>query len=111
MVLSLTPAVIIRAKSLVQSAAGSLHAQAGMLFIVQYGEKKSNVYNLLWALVFGFATLNILGLVARRFDTDRNRLSFGEILAITVVVASVFLLTWEMLYLFNVLPIRLQPRF
>src|SRR5206468_518887 len=40
--------------------------------------KKGDIYNILWALVFGFATLNILGLVARRFEPNRNRLNFGE---------------------------------
>ena len=110
MVLSLAPAVA-RAKSLAAGSAGVLRLQAALLLVFQYGEKKDNVYNLLWALVFGFATLNILGLVARRFDPDRNRLSFGEVLAITVVVASVALLAWEMLYLFNILPIKLQPHY
>ena len=83
-----------------------------MLIAVQYGcesTKKSDIYNILWALVFGFATLNILGLLARRFEPNRTRLSFGELLAILVVVVAVFLLGWEMLYLFHVLPIKLQP--
>jgi hypothetical protein len=110
MVLSLTPA-FARIKSVAVGSAGVLRLQAALLLVFQYGERKDNVYNLLWALVFGFATLNILGLVARRLDTDRNRLSFGEVLAITVVVASVALLAWEMLYLFNILPIKLQPRY
>jgi len=81
-----------------------------LLIAFQYSDKKGDVYNILWALVFGFATLNILGLVARRFEPDRTRLNFGEMLAIMVVVVSVFLLGWEMLYLFKVLPIKLQPR-
>ena len=34
----------------------------------------------------------------------------GEVLAILVVIVSIVLLGWEMLYLFNVLPIRLTPR-
>ena len=110
MVLSLTPA-LARAKFVVAGSAGVLRLQAALLLVFQYGEKKDNIYNILWALVFGFATLNILGLVARRFDPDRNRLSFGELLAITVVVSSVALLAWEMLYLFNILPIKLQPRY
>jgi hypothetical protein len=79
---------------------------------VQYGldsDKKGDVYNILWVLVFGFATLNILGLLARRFEPNRTRLTFGELLAILVVVLAVFLLGWEMLYLFHVLPIKLQP--
>jgi hypothetical protein len=75
-----------------------------------YSAKKNNVYNMLWVLVFGFATLNILGLVLRRFDPRRSSLNFGEILAITVVFASVFLLGLEMLNIFHVFPIRLSPR-
>jgi hypothetical protein len=70
--------------------------------------KKGDAYNLLWALVFGFATLNILSLVAKRFDPDRNRMSFGEILAIGTVILAVILLGWEMLYLFKILPLRLS---
>lgn len=70
---------------------------------------REEVYNILWALVFGFATLNILSLGARRFE-QKSGLNFGEILAILVVVVSVILLAWEMLYTFHVLPIRLSPR-
>jgi hypothetical protein len=71
---------------------------------------REEVYNILWALVFGFATLNILGLGARRFERERAGLSFGETLAILVVVVSIMLLCWEMLYLFHVLPIRITPQ-
>ena len=61
--------------------------------------------------MFGFATLNILGLVARRFEPRRGgSLNFGELLAITVVLVSIILLGWEMLYLFHILPIKLEPR-
>jgi len=70
---------------------------------------REDIYNLLWALVFGFATLNILSLGARRFE-QKSGLSFGEILAILVVGVSVILLGWEMLYVFHVLPIHLSPR-
>ncbi|MBZ5721868.1 MAG: hypothetical protein LAO03_15960 [Acidobacteriia bacterium] len=94
-----------------QWACNTLRVQGVLLLVWQYGEKKGDVYNILWALVFGFATLNILGLVARRFEPSRNRLSFGEVLAITVVCVSVILLSWEMLYLFKILPIKLQPRY
>ncbi len=81
-----------------------------LLIVFQFSDKKGDIYNILWALVFGFATLNILGLVARRFEPDRTRLNLGEMLAIMVVVVSIFLLGWEMLYLFKILPIKLQPR-
>lgn len=71
---------------------------------------REEIYNILWALVFAFATLNILSLGARHFESDRRGLTFGEILAILVVVVSLVLLAWEMLYLFHVFPIRLTPR-
>ena len=35
-------------------------------------------------------------------------MSFGEILAVGTVIVAVFLLGWEMLYLFKILPIRLH---
>ncbi len=70
---------------------------------------REEIYNVLWSLVFGFATLNILSLGARRFEQTRG-LNFGEILAILVVLVSILLLGWEMLYIFGVLPIRLTPR-
>lgn len=71
---------------------------------------RDEVYNILWTLVFGFATLNILSLGARRFEHGKSGLNFGEILAILVVVVSLILLSWEMLYVFHILPIRLTPR-
>ncbi len=70
---------------------------------------RQEIYNVLWALVFAFATLNILSLGARHFESDRRGLTFGEILAILVVLVSVVLLAWEMLYLFHIFPIRLTP--
>jgi hypothetical protein len=84
--------------------------QSLMLFAFQFSSKKGNVYNILWVLVFGFATLNILGLVARRFEPRRSNLNFGEILAITVTVVSVILLGLEMLSLLHIFPIMVQPR-
>jgi hypothetical protein len=71
---------------------------------------RDEIYNILWALVFGFATLNILSLGARHFEQQKTGLSFGEMLAILVVVVSIVLLGWEMLYLFHILPIRLAPQ-
>lgn len=78
--------------------------------LVQFSNKKSDVFNILWVLVFGFATLNILSLVARRFEPQRNRLSFGETMAIGVVMMSVVLLGYEMATLFKIFPIRLHTR-
>jgi hypothetical protein len=71
---------------------------------------REGVYNILWVLVFVFATLNILSLGARRFEQEKPGLSFGEVLAVLVVLVSIVLLTWEMLYLFHILPIQLTPR-
>ncbi len=109
MLLSLTAALagVTALPSWVQPAS---HLQPWLLIVFQYSDKKGDIYNILWALVFGFATLNILGLVARHFEPNRTRLNFGEMLAIMVVAVSVFLLGWEMLYLFKILPIKLQPR-
>jgi hypothetical protein len=87
--------------------------QSSVLFALQFSDeissKKSNVYNILWVLVFGFATLNILGLVARRFEPRRSSLNFGELMAITVTVVSVVLLGLEMLSIFHIFPIKIQP--
>ena len=70
---------------------------------------REGIYNILWGLVFAFATLNILSLGARRFDSHKRGLSFGEVLAILVVLLSVLLLGWELLYEFHILPIRFAP--
>ena len=78
--------------------------------LFESSDKRGDVYNLLWALVFGFATLNILSLVAKRFEPHHNRMSFGEIMAVGTVIVAVFLLGWEMLYLFKILPIHLSGR-
>ena len=80
----------------------------GTVFFFEASEKKGDVYNILWVVVFGFATLNILSLVVKRFEPRQNRMSFGEFLAVLTVIISMFLLAWEMLYLFKVLPIRLS---
>jgi hypothetical protein len=85
-------------------AAGALPA----MFLLR--SSRDEIYNILWALVFGFATLNILSLGARRFEQQKSGLNFGETLAILVVVVSIVLLGWELLYLFGILPIRLTPR-
>ncbi|MGB6630419.1 MAG: hypothetical protein WBE52_04205 [Terriglobales bacterium] len=80
------------------------------MFLFRSRSTRDEVYNILWALVFGFATLNILSLGARRFEQEKSGLNFGEILAILVVVVSIVLLGWEMLYVFHILPIQLTPR-
>jgi len=86
------------------SAAGILPAA----FLLM--SSRDQIYNILWALVFGFATINILSLGARRFEANKSGLNFGEVLAIMIVIVSIILLGWEMLYLFHILPIHLAPR-
>jgi hypothetical protein len=73
------------------------------------GTTREEVYNILWGLVFAFATLNILSLGARRFEASKRGLSFGEVLAILVVLLSILMLGWELLYEFHILPIRFTP--
>lgn len=76
--------------------------------VLQYRGSHGDVYNILWVVVFGFATLNILTLAARRFEPTRRGMSFGELLAVLVVLLSVLMLGWEMLTLLHIFPIRLR---
>lgn len=69
---------------------------------------RQDVYNILWAVVFGFATLNILGLASRRMAPGHRGLSFGEMMAVMVVLVSIFLLGWELLGLLHIFPIKLK---
>jgi|SRR5580765_6088921 len=101
-----------RAHAFAENCGRTVHALAvgilPALFLLR--TTRDEIYNVLWALVFAFATLNILSLGARHFEADRKGLSFGEVLAILVVVVSVIMLGWEMLNLFKIFPIRLAPR-
>jgi len=81
----------------------------GVAVTVFYRGTREDVYNILWAVVFGFATLNILSLAARRLEPTRRGLTFGELMAVMVVLLSIFLLGWEMLHLFHIFPIKLKP--
>ena len=74
---------------------------------VFYRAARENTFNMLWAVLFGFATLNILGLAARRMEPRRG-LSLGEVMAVLTVILAVFLLGWEMLGLFHIFPIKLR---
>ena len=80
----------------------------GMAVALFSREPRQDVYNILWAVVFGFATLNILSLATRRMEPGRRRMTFGEVMAVMVVLVSVFLLAWEMLNFFHVFPIKLK---
>jgi hypothetical protein len=91
----------------VRAQAAVLITATLMIFSRRAGAEQ-DVYNILWAVVFGFATLNILSLAAKHFDPRRRGLSFGELLAVMVVVISIFLLGWEMLGLFHIFPIKLK---
>lgn len=81
----------------------------GVTVSVIYRGTRQDVYNILWAVVFGFATLNILSLAARRFEPTRRGLTFGELMAVGVVLLSIFLLGWELLNLLHIFPIKLKP--
>jgi hypothetical protein len=97
-------------RSTITTAGYFLPLQSALLFLLQTSEKQEGIYDLLWAVVFGFATLNIVGLALRRFETSGNRLNLGEILAIMVVGISIVLLGWEMLYVLKILPFKLEAR-
>jgi hypothetical protein len=81
---------------------------AGIAAALLYRGSRQDVFNILWAVVFGFATLNILSLATRRFEPGRRGLTFGELMAVMVVVVAIFLLGWEMLNLFHIFPIKLR---
>lgn len=81
---------------------------ASLMVFARHSSRRNDVYNILWAVVFGFATLNILSLAARRFEPNRRGLTFGELMAVLVVVLSIFLLGWELLSVFHIFPIKLQ---
>jgi hypothetical protein len=80
----------------------------GVAFALFYRGSRQDAYNLLWVVVFGFATLNILGLAARRMEPSRRGITFGEMVAVMVVVIAILLLGWEMLNLFHIFPIRIN---
>src|SRR5712692_3414952 len=73
-----------------------------------YRGSRQDLNNILWAVVFGFATLNIISLAAKRFEPGHRGLTFGELLAVLVVLLSVFLLALEMFNLFHIFPIKLR---
>jgi hypothetical protein len=81
---------------------------ASLVLVERHSSRRTDVYNILWAVVFGFATLNILSLAARRFEPNRRGLTFGELMAVLVVLLSIFMLGWEMLNVFRIFPIRLH---
>jgi hypothetical protein len=80
----------------------------GLALAVSYRQSRQDAYDILWVVVFAFATLNILGLAARRVEPGRRGLSFGEMMAVGVVILSVVLLAWEMLGSLHIFPIKLH---
>jgi hypothetical protein len=81
---------------------------ASVMLLQRYSSRRNDVYNILWAVVFGFATLNILSLAARRFEPNRRGLTFGEMMAVLIVLLSIFLLGAELLNVFRIFPIKIQ---
>ena len=81
---------------------------AVVVLLQRHSSRRNDVYNILWAVVFGFATLNILSLAARRFEPNRRGLTFGELMAVLIVLISIFLLGWELLSVFRIFPIKLH---
>ena len=97
------PALI--AMSLPAHAIGSLLSSVIAAF---YQSSRQDLYNILMAVVFGFATLNILALASRRAGPGRRRLSFGEMMAVMMVLFSILLLGWELISLLHIFPIKLH---
>jgi len=101
-----------RTKSAALSIYNYVHVQsalvAALVLLERYSSHRNDIYNILWAVLFGFATLNILSLAARRFEPNRRGITFGELLAVLVVLLSLFLLGWELLNLFRIFPIKLH---
>lgn len=81
---------------------------AALLLVERHSHRRADVYNILWIVVFGFATLNILTLAGRRFEPNRRGMTYGELMAVLIVLLSVFLLGWELLSVFHIFPIKLQ---
>ena len=68
-----------------------------------------SIYNIFIALVFGCSALNIIALITRPSHPGRRGLSVGEVFAIMVVLLSLCFLGLEMLHLYHIFPIKLQP--
>jgi hypothetical protein len=105
-------AALVRGKFTAASISNLLRAPsallAALMFFERHASRRNDIYNILWAVVFGFATLNILSLAARRFEPNRRGLTFGELMAVLIVLLSIFLLGWELLSVFRIFPIKLN---
>jgi hypothetical protein len=69
---------------------------------------QQDVFSILWILVFGFATLNILGIASRQHEPSKRRMNFGELLAVLTVLVAVALLGWEILGMMHIFPLKIQ---
>ncbi len=78
--------------------------------MVRFSTANENFYTMLWGLVFGFATLNILSLSRSQLRSTRPRFRLGEILAVLIAITALGLLAWELLHQFHILPIQIAPR-
>jgi hypothetical protein len=100
------------ALSVYASVCATVRAQfavvASVVLLQRHASHRNDIYNILWAVVFGFATLNILSLASRHFEPNRRGLTFGELMAVLVVLISIFLLGWEILTLVHIFPIQLR---
>jgi glucan phosphoethanolaminetransferase (alkaline phosphatase superfamily) len=105
-------AVASRTKTVAVSAYNAVRLQSALVAVAmllqRHSSRRNDLYNILWAVVFGFATLNILSLAARRFEPNRRGMTFGELMAVLIVLLSIFLLGWELLSVFRIFPIKLQ---
>lgn len=103
---------LARGKPLALSLHIWMSLQSGLVatavLLQRHSSRRDDIYNILWAVVFGFATLNILNLAARRFEPNRRGMTFGELMAVLIVLLSIFLLGWELLSVFHIFPIKLQ---
>jgi hypothetical protein len=105
-------ATVSRTKAAAFSFYNLLRAQSVLVTAVmlfqRVSSRRNDIYNILWAVVFGFATINILNLASRRFEPNRRGMTFGELMAVLIVLLSIFLLGWELLSVFHIFPIRIQ---
>jgi hypothetical protein len=93
------------------SLVGLTRAMSLLLLALQHSDihlDENSIFSILIALVFGFSTLNILGLVSKRFENRPGSLNLGEVLALTAMALSICCLGWEMLQVFHVFPIKLE---
>jgi hypothetical protein len=112
--LSTTSLIVAVARAKIASLwiSGKAHVPTTLVttfaLVERHSHRRNDIYNILWIVVFGFATLNILTLAGRRFEPNRRGMTYGELMAVLVVLMSVFLLGWELLSVFHIFPIKLQ---